>query len=80
MTTFELLFYASWQKYKLVVCQKYALTRSAAPDSGRNRTEVKLNLQSATKLMSCVNRHFSFFHCSQSLLSISLGHLCLELG
>ncbi len=37
-------------------------------------------LQSATKLMSCVNRHFSFLHCSQPLLSIFLGHVWLEMG
>ncbi len=36
--------------------------------------------QSATKLMSCVNQHFSFLHCSQPLLSIFLGHIWLEMG
>ncbi len=37
-------------------------------------------IQSATKLMSCVNRRFSFLHCSQPLLSIFLGHVWLEMG
>ncbi len=38
------------------------------------------HLQSATKLMFCINRHLSFLHCSQPLLSIFLGHVWLELG
>ncbi len=29
----------------------------------------------STKLMSCVKQHFSFLHCSKTLLSIALGHV-----
>ncbi len=41
---------------------------------------VQKRIQSVTKLMSCVDRHFSFLHCSRPLLSTFLGHVWVELG